>query len=196
MPSRRGTRLSEGSPNQASTSLPPSQFAEILTLAGWNPLTLSKTLWTFRCAVLQHVRTAGVSSFFLPRRKFFFICISLYFTFILPNLWDLEFTTQWNLEWLAWKEFCHLATMSPTLTKRFFPFLFYFPLFLVHLSPFFSPTRPTRSTHSTSALNGDKLACASLMTKPLGLSPIPHRWPQTSGILLKGPHVCSPGWNS
>lgn len=51
---------------------------------------------------------------------------------------------------------------------------------------------PLPSTHSKSALKGDKLACASLMTNPLGLSPTPRGWAQIAGTPRGEPHVCSP----
>lgn len=70
------------------------------------------------------------------------------------------------------------------LPSTFFLLSFCFPPFL--------PSLP--STHSKSAPKGDKLACASLMTNPLGRSPTPRGWPQTAGTPRGEPHVCRPAW--
>lgn len=97
--------------------------------------------------------------------------------------------------------FCHLANsiLHPNAAMLCFAFVFSFLslLFSLHFSffPLSASLPPLPSTHSKSALNGDKLACASLMTKPLGLSPTPHRWPQTAGTPRGEPHVRSPAWS-
>lgn len=77
-------------------------------------------------------------------------------------------------------------------------FVFFFwgsPHFVFLLFSFSSRSPvPSPTAHSESALTGDRLAHASLMTKSLGLWPSPCRWPQTSGTPLGEPHVCSPAW--
>lgn len=89
------------------------------------------------------------------------------------------------------------STASP-IQSFLSSFLFFFwgspPFCLPSLSLFFLSSSPSPTTHAESALNGDRLAHASLMTKSLGLWPSPHRWPQTSGTPLGEPHVCSPAW--
>lgn len=88
-----------------------------------------------------------------------------------------------------------IASPIQSLLTYFIFFFWGFPrfVFLLFLFSSLSPS-PSPTTHSESALNGDRLAHASLMTKSLGLWPSPHRWPQTSGTPLGEPHVCSPAW--
>lgn len=88
-----------------------------------------------------------------------------------------------------------IASPIQSLLTYFIFFFWGFPhfVFLLFLSSSLSPSR-SPTTHSESALNGDRLAHASLMTKSLGLWPSPHRWPQTSGTPIGEPHVCSPAW--
>lgn len=79
-------------------------------------------------------------------------------------------------------DFYFLHTPSPTTFSLLFP-----------LSSL--PPSPALHAQSELALNSDKLACASFMTKLLGLSPTPHRWSQTSDTPLGEPHVCKPAGN-
>lgn len=97
--------------------------------------------------------------------------------------------------------FCPVEPISSLILTGWdalFAFVFSF-LFLLSPLDFLSsllllPSPLLPSTRSKSALKGDKLACASLMTNPLGRSPTPRGWPQTAGTPRGEPHVCSPAW--